>query len=126
MKWVKNLCEKLKDNWFWILFCTLVVIVLGSFLYVQFLHGTGPYPFRHFQVDGIKYHISADDRGKKLLFTKVEVAGYITSYTADYNAIEQDNQASFDCVGAPYAIIKGNMMIKLHGKWYTGIPQTGQ
>ena len=127
MERLKNFLRHLKENALWLVISTISVLTICMLLVDCFRTPQfAPPPNRYFQVDGVQYGLSSHNDGKRFLFKKIEPAGHITS-TVDWPGdVEQDDQTNFGSVGAPYALIDGKMMIKLHGKWYTGTPQEKQ
>jgi len=127
MNRLKNFWLNVKENWLWFSICAVAILTIGLLL-ADWLRPVrfAPPPYRYFQIDGVQYRLSSHDEGRRFLFRKIEVAGHITSTIPYPDDVQKDDQTNFGCVGAPYAVVDGKMMIKLYGKWYTGIPREKQ
>ena len=103
-------------NWIVIVLCVGGVLILGMLLFDLLTPPVHAGPPKYLQVDGEQYYVSDSTNGKKL--KGVEMAGQITSTILQLEAVAQDDQANFNCLGARYAWVDGQLMLELDGKWY--------
>lgn len=103
-------------NWIVIVLCVGGVLVLGMLLFDLLTPPVYVGPPRYLQVDGQQYYVSDSGKGEKL--KGVETAGQITATVLQLEAVELDDQANFNCLGARYAWVDGRLMLELDGKWY--------